>query len=153
MIIFRAILDATNNAGQTAYDIASFWNHRDVMNLLAPVDKNVPQEPVHFFTVKTLDRASDKRKNTQWLRETLTSSPDSRILMFVETMPVLEVEGKLCDVKLFKYTEVTSRLEIEDLDKFDVVLLGVDKEKKLKYFAINIGKGEYKRHPAHMFLK
>lgn len=134
-----------NNLGQTAYDIASFWNHKEVMSLLSLPDDNLPQEPVHFFTVKNLDRASEKRKDSDWLKQNLASSPNSRILVFVKTFPVIEAEGKLVDLKLFKYNEVDSYIDVEDLDKSEVVLLGVDHEKDLTYFAINIDKGKLRK--------
>ncbi|XP_029915951.1 NAD-capped RNA hydrolase NUDT12 [Myripristis murdjan] len=128
-----------NSSSQTAYDIAKFWGHRHIANLLARTDDGcqrllptpdlIPQE--NYFSRETLDRASEKRSDAAWL-EAKQSSPDSVFLLFSNLSPMLsslpqassEVEAKLCR---FKYETVKDLLQKPGTV---LIFLGVEKRKK-----------------------
>ncbi len=64
-----------NSSSQTAYDIAKFWGHIHISNLLARTDDNslrilpdfCPDQQENYFSREMLDRLSGKRTDKVWL--------------------------------------------------------------------------------------
>lgn len=136
----------SNILGQTAYDIASFWNHHAVMHILKPSDSDkTAQEPVHFFTVKNLDRDSSKRKDSALLRQTLTTLPTARLLVLVNGFPVLTQADDKYSLRLFKYTELANFIDVDNFDTSGIVYLGKrivdDGTDGSVLFAVNLNQG------------
>ncbi|KAF3851527.1 hypothetical protein F7725_013299 [Dissostichus mawsoni] len=67
---------SVNSSSQTAYDIAKFWGHRHISNLLGHTDDRcqrvLPGDDLHqqenYFSRETLDRLSAKRTDKGWRR-------------------------------------------------------------------------------------
>ncbi|KAM9392857.1 NAD-capped RNA hydrolase NUDT12 isoform 2-T2 [Pholidichthys leucotaenia] len=132
---------SVNTSSQTACDIAKFWGHRHIANLLAQRDSGCqrvlpgpnlsPQE--NYFSRTVLDRLSRKRTDKIWL-EAKQSNPDTVYLLFSNLSPmvhnaeeedVAEVESKLCQ---FRYEAIKDLLQ---KPATVLIFLGVEKKKNL----------------------
>ncbi|XP_023130029.2 peroxisomal NADH pyrophosphatase NUDT12 isoform X2 [Amphiprion ocellaris] len=126
-----------NSSSQTAYDIAKFWGHRHISNLLSRTDEGSqrvlpgsevsPQE--NYFSREMLDRLSGKRTDKTWL-ESKHSDPDTVYLMFSKLNPMVSMpqeddggETKLCR---FRYEAVKDLLQ---KPATVLIFLGVEKRK------------------------
>lgn len=129
-----------NGSSQTAYDIAKFWGHRHISNLLArtsegcirilPSSDSCQQE--NYFSREMLDRLSGKRTDKVWL-EAKQSDPDTVYLLFSNLNPMATssqdddskgVESKLCRLR---YDAVKDLLE---KPATVLIFLGVERRKK-----------------------
>ncbi|XP_056146266.1 peroxisomal NADH pyrophosphatase NUDT12 [Lampris incognitus] len=128
-----------NKSSQTAYDIAKFWGHRHVSNLLAQVDNQCQRllptsdagQPENYFSRETLDRLSEKRTNSAWL-EDKKSNPDTIYLLFCNINPMLSTQeeaGQTTETRLcrFGYEAVKDLLQRPGSL---LVFLGVEKREK-----------------------
>lgn len=87
---------SVNSSSQTAYDIAKFWGHRHISNLLGRTDDGcrrvLPDTDLHqhenYFSRETLDRLSGKRTDKVWL-ETKRNHPDTVYLLFSNLSPMV----------------------------------------------------------------
>lgn len=85
-----------NSSSQTAYDIAKFWGHKHVSNLLARTDDICNEvlpgidriQTELYFSRETLDRQSGKRTDKVWL-EAKQSDPNSIYLLFSSVAPMV----------------------------------------------------------------
>lgn len=70
MLCFSVDVNIMNSTGQTALDIALFWNHSDVAKQLRAEAKEInPDNNLrNYFSLNLLNRCSDKRKDKTWLR-------------------------------------------------------------------------------------
>lgn len=139
-------MDKKNTLGQTAHDIASFWNHDGVKIALQPdYNENIPREPVHFFTVRNLDRASEKRKNSQWLKSTLVDSTNAHIIAFVRNFPILQVASRQYSIRLFKPAELKGYVDLYNYEQSEIVFLGFSlsdvESSGSALFAVNLSNG------------
>ncbi|KAL7390926.1 hypothetical protein ABVT39_001438 [Epinephelus coioides] len=131
---------SVNSSSQTAYDIAKFWGHRHISNLLGRTDNTsqriLPVFDLHqqenYFSRETLDRLSAKRTDTVWLEEK-QSDPDTVYLLFSNLSPMVSspqadantgVETKLCR---FRYEAVKDLLQ---KPATVLIFLGVEKWRK-----------------------
>lgn len=131
---------SVNSSSQTAYDIAKFWGHRHVSNLLSRTDDGCRRilpgsdlsQQENYFSRETLDRLSGKRTDTGWL-EAKQSDPDTVYILFSNLSPMvssLQEEGsageetRLCR---FRYEDVKDLLQKPDTV---LIFLGVEKRKK-----------------------
>uniref|UniRef100_A0A674MQC9 NAD-capped RNA hydrolase NUDT12 n=1 Tax=Takifugu rubripes TaxID=31033 RepID=A0A674MQC9_TAKRU len=121
-----------NSSSQTAYDIAKFWGHSHISNLLAKADNSCSGVlPELYFCRETLDRQSDKRTDKTWL-EAQQSDPNTVYLLFSNVNPMVsrceldkssEVPNKLCR---FRYDGVKDLIQ---KPKTKLIFLGVEKKK------------------------
>ncbi|XP_051807210.1 peroxisomal NADH pyrophosphatase NUDT12 isoform X3 [Acanthochromis polyacanthus] len=126
-----------NSSSQTAYDIAKFWGHTHISNLLSRTDEGSqrvlpgsevsPQE--NYFSREMLDRLSGKRTDKTWL-ESKHSDPDTVYLMFSKLNPMVSMpqeddggETKLCR---FRYDAVK---DLFQKPATVLIFLGVEKRK------------------------
>ncbi|XP_075935018.1 NAD-capped RNA hydrolase NUDT12 [Anarhichas minor] len=131
---------SVNSSSQSAYDIAKFWGHRHVSNLLGRTDDGcqrvLPGSDLHqqenYFSRETLDRLSAKRTDKVWL-EDRRSDPDTVYLLFSNLSPMVSgpreddsagAETKLCR---FRYEAVKDLLQ---KPATVLIFLGVEKRKK-----------------------
>ncbi|XP_037633828.1 peroxisomal NADH pyrophosphatase NUDT12 [Sebastes umbrosus] len=132
---------SVNSSSQTAYDIAKFWGHRHVSNLLGRMDDGCQRvlpgsedldQQENYFSRETLDRLSAKRTDKVWL-EDKQSDPDTVYLLFSSLSPMVSssqdndnagVDTKLCR---FRYEAVKDLLQ---KPATVLVFLGVEKRKK-----------------------
>lgn len=85
-----------NSSSQTAYDIAKFWGHRHISNLLCQTDDGChPVLPVSFrnpqeiyFSREMLDRLGGKRTDRAWL-DAKQSDPGTVYLLFSNLSPMV----------------------------------------------------------------
>ncbi|XP_042372092.1 NAD-capped RNA hydrolase NUDT12-like, partial [Plectropomus leopardus] len=139
---------SVNSSSQTAYDIAKFWGHRHISNLLARGDDGsrrvLPGSDVHqqenYFSRETLDRLSAKRTDEAWL-QSKQSDPRTVYLLFSSLSPMVSspqadakaaVETKLCR---FSYEAV------EDLllkPTTVLIFLGVEKRNKASSQTVDV---------------
>ncbi|CAH2297132.1 peroxisomal NADH pyrophosphatase NUDT12 [Pelobates cultripes] len=134
-----------NKSRQTALDIAKFWGHKHIVNLLSnskggPIPHvlvNAEEEYENYFSSTFLDRRSDKRTGTDWLKAKQTQA-SSVYIVFSNLNPLVTLieakdgskdpEIKLC------------RLQVEDVKEYlskpdDAVLvfLGVEKQSSIHH--------------------
>lgn len=131
---------SVNKSSQTAYDIAKFWGHRHISNLLGRTDDDcrrvLPGSEIHqhenYFSREMLNRLSGKRTDNVWL-EAKQSDPDTVYLLFSNLSPMVssskeddnaEVETKLCR---FRYEAVKDLLQ---KPATVLIFLGVEKSRK-----------------------
>lgn len=85
-----------NDSSQTAYDIAKFWGHRHISNLLSWTDDDchrvLPGSDLrlqeNYFSREMLDRLSGKRTDKAWL-EAKQSQSDTVYLLFSNLSPMV----------------------------------------------------------------
>ncbi|XP_026176445.1 NAD-capped RNA hydrolase NUDT12 [Mastacembelus armatus] len=131
---------SVNSSSQTAYDIAKFWGHRHISNLLAQTDdacqRILPgselRQQENYFSRGTLDRLSGKRTDKAWL-EAKQTEPDTVYLLFSNLSPMvsssqdgdtIEGETKLCR---FTYEAVK---DLVQKPATVLIFLGVEKTTK-----------------------
>ncbi|XP_056274863.1 peroxisomal NADH pyrophosphatase NUDT12 isoform X2 [Pseudoliparis swirei] len=130
---------SVNNSSQTAYDVAAFWGHRHLVDLLGRTGKGPPGSalldppPENYFGRETLDRLSAKRTDRVWL-EVRRSDADTVYLLFSNLSPMVSgpledgsgsaaVETKLCR---FRYEAIKDLLQ---KPATVLVFLGVERRK------------------------
>lgn len=86
---------SVNSLSQTAYDIAKFWGHRHISNLLSQTDDGCQgvllgsdRNQEVYFSREMLDRLSGKRTDKVWL-EAKQSEPDTLYLLFSNLTPMV----------------------------------------------------------------
>ncbi|XP_064609858.1 NAD-capped RNA hydrolase NUDT12-like isoform X2 [Liolophura sinensis] len=85
--------EALNPSGQTALDIATFWNHKGAADILRSQTKEqrLDQNCRNYFSLNLLNRAAEKRKNKAWLEDTMQKT-STRYILFTDLKPlVIEV--------------------------------------------------------------
>ncbi|NWV42565.1 NUD12 pyrophosphatase, partial [Grantiella picta] len=89
-----------NKSRETALDIAKFWGHKHIANLLANVKgdqkpsflSNYVKECDNYFGMTLLDRRSDKRTDSNWLSNKL-SHPTTVYILFSNLSPLVTLSG------------------------------------------------------------
>uniref|UniRef100_A0A8C5DPZ9 NAD-capped RNA hydrolase NUDT12 n=2 Tax=Gouania willdenowi TaxID=441366 RepID=A0A8C5DPZ9_GOUWI len=130
---------SVNSSSQTAHDIAKFWGHRHICNLLGgandvcqrvlPGVDQTPQE--NYFSRETLERLSEKRTDKSWM-EDKERDPRTVYLLFNNLSPMVGVsqrdQGERVETKLcrLKYEDVKNLL---NKPTTVLIFLGVEKRK------------------------
>ncbi|XP_076588024.1 NAD-capped RNA hydrolase NUDT12 [Chaetodon auriga] len=131
---------SVNTSSQTAYDIAKFWGHRHISNLLGRTDDGCHRvlpgsdlnQHENYFSREMLDRLSGKRTDQVWL-EAKQSHPDTVFLLFSNLSPMVsssrdedgaEVETKLCRFRCDAVKDLLQKPATV------IIFLGVEKKKK-----------------------
>ncbi|XP_068594671.1 NAD-capped RNA hydrolase NUDT12 [Brachionichthys hirsutus] len=131
---------SVNSSSQTAYDIAKFWGHRHVSNLLgrtgAGCQRVLPgadlSQQENYFSREMLHRRSEKRTDSEWL-EVQRRDPETVYILFSDLGPMVSTiqkdggasaETKLCR---FRYEAVEDLLQ---KPATALVFLGVKKREK-----------------------
>ncbi|XP_025076758.1 peroxisomal NADH pyrophosphatase NUDT12-like isoform X2 [Pomacea canaliculata] len=113
-----------NSSGQTALDIASFWNHIDSAVYLQKHSTQSPYDLVsNYFSQNPLYRASDLRKNSEWL-ETVMKKESTKYVVFDADLSPFFIQGEENRFKfaVFTYSQLVSCLAI----KAQVIFLGLE---------------------------
>lgn len=89
-------MNIINSTGQTALDIAMFWNHSDVAKHLRSEAKvQHPDDHLrNYFSLNNLNRCSDKRKDKTWLRNKMLEENTKFILFSNLSALVSPLKGK-----------------------------------------------------------
>uniref|UniRef100_A0A3Q3IPU9 NAD(+) diphosphatase n=1 Tax=Monopterus albus TaxID=43700 RepID=A0A3Q3IPU9_MONAL len=126
---------SVNSSSQTAYDIAKFWGHQHVSNLLGRTDDGClrvlpgsdPTQQENYFSRETLDRLSGKRTDQAWL-EAKQSDPHTVYLLFSNLSPMV-----MTSIQDFKPFTIHCTPAVKDLIQKPatvLIFLGVEKRKK-----------------------
>lgn len=79
-----------NQSGQTAQDIAEFWQHEKIVKLLSSITDNTTQQPQlsNFLCNSPLDRSAQKRTDEKWIEKAM-KHPDSTYIVFSNLSPLV----------------------------------------------------------------
>uniref|UniRef100_A0ABM0MXH7 Peroxisomal NADH pyrophosphatase NUDT12-like n=1 Tax=Saccoglossus kowalevskii TaxID=10224 RepID=A0ABM0MXH7_SACKO len=120
------IYDAVSNSGQSALDIAKFWNHVNVIRVFEDHPRTSYKDkeaPTNFFGYNPLDRCAVKRSDDKWLESTLQKD-DSVFLLYSNSYPLVKFDpnGKpqLCQ---FRYNNIRSIID-NTTTKPNIIFLG-----------------------------
>ncbi|KAL5004218.1 hypothetical protein ScPMuIL_017674 [Solemya velum] len=108
--------DIINSTGQTALDIAMFWNQKDAANILSQHYKtgNPDQQVRNYFSLNHLRRCAEKRKDLEW-QKSVFSQDSTKYILFSELKAfLLPLKGNgrwNCSLARFGYNEVKCYLE------------------------------------------
>ncbi|XP_078071537.1 NAD-capped RNA hydrolase NUDT12 [Mustelus asterias] len=111
----------SNNSGQTALDIAKFWGHKLVADLLANPKPGArsrmwyegPEENENYFGRTLLNRLSEKRSNSNWLKDKQIQ-PTTVYILFSNLNPL--VTSAKCE-NSGKINIHLCRLHYEDIEQ------------------------------------
>ncbi|KAG8456329.1 hypothetical protein GDO86_002206 [Hymenochirus boettgeri] len=128
-----------NKANQTALDVAKFWGHKHIVNLLTNTKGSKPhfflnakEEHENYFSSTILDRKSDKRTDNNWLKSKQNQA-NTIYILFSNLNPLVKLIGgrdssrepeiKLCRLQPEEVKEYLSKPE-----DIPLIFLGVEKE-------------------------
>lgn len=130
-----------NSSGQTALDIASFWNHVESAAFLQQHSTQSPyDQAVNYFSQNPLYRASDLRKKTDWLENAMKKETSKFIAFSHDLKPyLLKLDGKI-KFAVFTYPDISSFLAKNP----QLVFLGLETwdPHSSAWFAVKIPEGE-----------
>lgn len=144
--LLKAGADATliNKSGQNTHQIASFWNHN---NVVKKIDKFLSPQPsprmefVNYFGTSTIDRQAYQRKDIVYI-ESLKRLDSTRYLIFADLQLFVTHVAHRPTINFLSYDQVKNSLKKV---KNDEIYLGQgcladrDEEEQMDmaYFAIN----------------
>ncbi|KAL8615929.1 hypothetical protein ACOMHN_034605 [Nucella lapillus] len=113
-----------NASGQTALDIASFWNHADSATYLQQHSKHSPfDQAINYYSQNPLYRASDLRKKPQWLEAAMQKDSTKFVIFSSDIRPFLiKGTGKKLKLVTMSYSQLSSCLA----KTLQVVFLGLE---------------------------
>ena len=114
-----------NKTGQTALEIADFWNQTSIIHLLTGRSKEDTDEhhATNYFGFNPLDRCANKRTDIDWLNS-ITKDPNTKFLLFSKSSPYVTInEDGSYHMCTFNFSQVSSF--IESTNSPVSVLLGV----------------------------
>uniref|UniRef100_UPI00398E5FA3 NAD-capped RNA hydrolase NUDT12 n=1 Tax=Pristiophorus japonicus TaxID=55135 RepID=UPI00398E5FA3 len=111
----------SSNSGQTALNVAKFWGHKHVADLLANSKAGAssrmwhdgPEESENYFSRTLLNRLSEKRSNSNWLK-TKQIQPTTVYILFSNLNPLV-ISAKYEDSR--KIDIHLCRLQYEDVEQ------------------------------------
>jgi NAD+ diphosphatase len=134
-----------NSSGQTALEIAQFWNQGQVVDILG----GVTAHPLHpsgrtvsnFFAGNTLNRHAEKRKDDQWLSENLKADCTVIILMHnlcpvVKRLPDTTTQGLDSQYRVLRTRYSQLQIAFDGHEPL-VVFLGIE-ESSTPWFALDV---------------
>lgn len=136
----RCDTNIVNKTGQTAQDIALFWDQDTAARLIETHMKEVnpDQQLRNFFSLNLLNRASEKRKDKQWIDSKVRDN-SSQFLLLSDLKPfVLPVKDesskwryRLC---WFEHEKISSHIASDPV----IIFLGVDQSSSNALFAVDV---------------
>ncbi|XP_038661077.1 peroxisomal NADH pyrophosphatase NUDT12 isoform X1 [Scyliorhinus canicula] len=141
----------SNNSGQTALDIAKFWGHKNVAGLLANPKPGArsrmwsdsPEESENYFSRTLLNRLSEKRSNSDWLKDK-ELQPTTVYILFSNLNPLV-TSAKCEDSR--KAGIHLCRLQYEDVEQtltkseFTSIFLGAELQRNHSGSCVKLGEG------------
>ncbi|XP_071168626.1 NAD-capped RNA hydrolase NUDT12-like isoform X4 [Mytilus edulis] len=120
-------VNLVNKTGQTALDIAQFWDQSEATSLIMDYVKhdNPDKQLRNFFSYNPLLRCAEKRKDTNWLENKMRED-STKYIAFCELQPyVLSLPDNKWKYQIirFCYSDIQSCIN----DKNLVVFLGINK--------------------------
>uniref|UniRef100_A0A0B7A769 NAD-capped RNA hydrolase NUDT12 n=1 Tax=Arion vulgaris TaxID=1028688 RepID=A0A0B7A769_9EUPU len=133
-------VSSLNASGQTARDIAEFWNHKEATSLLSQHKQDEQFEQFHnYYSLNPLYRASDIRKDDEAL-QVAKRNPSSKYILFSNLQPfLLPTEGPKIKYKFALFSG--DQLPSHALEKSRVVFLGLETwdPESNAWFAVDLG--------------
>ncbi|KAK6179516.1 hypothetical protein SNE40_011851 [Patella caerulea] len=133
-----------NSSGQTALDVATFWNNQEIVDLLTGKSRlEERQQFYNFFSQNPLYRASEKRNDKAWLQNVLKLSTTNFVIFSELNAFVTPVKNAGSEKKrsgfnlgLFQYKHLAEILAKKPL----VVFLGLETwdPKSVAWFAVDV---------------
>lgn len=88
-LYFSCDINSLNSSGQSALDIAVFWNHKAAASLLSLHQQEEQFDQLHnYYSLNPLYRASDVRKDTEAL-ESAKRNSSTKYIIFSNLQPFL----------------------------------------------------------------
>ncbi|XP_078531581.1 NAD-capped RNA hydrolase NUDT12 [Lissotriton helveticus] len=143
-----------NKSKQTALDIAKFWGHKHVANLLASIKgghkpwflPDAVEEHENYFSSSLLDRKSEKRTDLDWL---LTKQcQDATVYILFSCLSPLLVVGKggdnteEGDVRLCRLHHVEVKEYLTQPEHVSLIFLGVEIKQNVLHCVKEVHAGE-----------
>ncbi|XP_061176524.1 NAD-capped RNA hydrolase NUDT12-like isoform X2 [Saccostrea echinata] len=129
-----------NKTGQTAQDIALFWDQDMAARLIESHTKeeNPDQQLRNFFSLNLLDRASEKRKDKDWIQSKLNDET-SQFLLLSDLKPfVVPIKDKSSKwryrLSWVDHIQISSHLASDPV----IIFLGVDRSSSQALFAVDV---------------
>ncbi|XP_063820154.1 NAD-capped RNA hydrolase NUDT12 isoform X2 [Pseudophryne corroboree] len=129
-----------NKSRQTALDIAKFWGHKHIVNLLTHSRSgpkpnflvNAEEEHENYFSSTFLDRRSDKRTDTNWLKSKQTHVT-SVYIIFSNLCPLVSLIGtkdnaQEPEIKLCRLQHEDVKEHLSKPNEVSLIFLGVEKQ-------------------------
>ncbi|XP_075037550.1 NAD-capped RNA hydrolase NUDT12 [Mixophyes fleayi] len=129
-----------NKSRQTALDIAKFWGYKHIVNLLThskggPTPNflvNAEEEYENYFGSTFLDRRSDKRTESNWLKSKHTHGT-SVYIMFSNLCPLVSLIGtkdsaQEPEIKLCRLQHDEVEEHLSKPNEVSLIFLGVEKQ-------------------------
>ena len=125
--------DISCPTGQTAIQIAAFWNNKEVYDALS--NDQVLKGNTPYFTQSPLKRFAEKRDNAEWLQEVMHKS-DSKFLPTRQGIPlVTRTKGeRASDVVLTSFTDIAQYIHE---DQSNVIFLGLREQDDTAFFTLD----------------
>ncbi|NXA50520.1 NUD12 pyrophosphatase, partial [Nothocercus julius] len=133
-----------NKSRQTALDIAKFWGYKHIANLLANMKggerplflPNEVKEQENYFGTTLLDRRSDKRTDSNWLRIKQTH-PSTVYILFSNLSPLVTLGGgaessQQPEVKLRRLHHTDVKPYLTPAEEVTLIFLGVELQMLMK---------------------
>ncbi|KAH9518336.1 Peroxisomal NADH pyrophosphatase nudt12 [Bulinus truncatus] len=133
-------VNCLNASGQTALDIAQFWNHKEATAVLSQYQQQMEYDQLHnFYSLNPLYRASHVRKDAKAL-EAAKINKSAKYIIFSNLQPYLiRSEDKK---KKLRFAEFTCQQIPSDIrEKSTVIFLGLETwdPESSPWFAMNLG--------------
>ncbi|XP_068103551.1 NAD-capped RNA hydrolase NUDT12 [Hyperolius riggenbachi] len=129
-----------NKSRQTALDIAKFWGHKHIVDLLTNTKggtkpfflEDTKEEYENYFNSSFLDRKSDKRTDVNWLKSKQTHA-SSVYIIFSNLSPLVSLIGakdsaQEPEIKLCRLQHEDVKEYLSKPDENSLIFLGVDKQ-------------------------
>ena len=142
-------MNTLNSTGQTALDIANFWNNTSASEALSKISKEQeqPEKAINFFGYNAIDRTADKRKDKRWIELTM-ALPNTQYVLMADLQPVsvpLEKDERNSAVRqkllCLAHKDIVKHLESNPT----VIFLGLDSlsedrkdEDRRAWFAVDV---------------
>lgn len=129
---FSADTLVTNSVGQTASDIAEFWQHRQVAEIISKTNEGqasaatglpVTVRKTNYFCDSPLDRMSQRRTDDEWL-DALKTDPKTVYIVLTQLSPIVKSSSGAPSYVLarFPFQRVKGFLD----SKATLIFLGVE---------------------------
>lgn len=121
-------VNLVNKTGQTAQDIALFWDQKNAADMLTDfIKKENPDKQLrNYFSLNNLDRMAEHRKDNSWL-ETKLKEETTKFIVFSDLKPLVVSSSN--SAKRYKYSLVRlahKDVELELKSNSLLVFLGVE---------------------------
>lgn len=126
-VTYRCSMNVLNSSGQTALDIANFWNHSDASSALSDGAVIPTQECRNYYSLNPLNRASDRRKHPEWIHQSVRRD-NTKFILFSDLNPFLIEDTNQKSKKskyvlgLFSYNQLAEHIAKKPL----LIFLGLE---------------------------